>query len=170
MGWIQLLRNRILLSRCTVTNVGCTGASALRGGSSASGQVNQADSRVPHAPPLPDNQQDLVFGIYAIGLGATMGALAEPSWLCSVALPCQGPLSFGAFIAYSYISSIVSGSRSATSIPRSRNCSFRALCFFSPSPPRFCFRRSSIRAYLCSEPAGQPAQGWFSDDVSLGRV
>ena len=55
-----------------------------------------------HAPPLGVNQQDFVFGTYAMGLGATILALAEPGWLSSVTLARWGRLVLGIYCVHLY--------------------------------------------------------------------
>jgi surface polysaccharide O-acyltransferase-like enzyme len=55
-----------------------------------------------HAPPLGVNQQDFVFGTYAMGLGAIMTALAEPGWLSSLTLARWGRLVLGIYCVHLY--------------------------------------------------------------------
>lgn len=50
-----------------------------------------------HAPPVRTLQQDFVFGTYAMGLGATMLALAAPSWLSRPRLARWGRWTLGIY-------------------------------------------------------------------------
>ena len=53
-----------------------------------------------HAPELPIPQQDFVFSTYAIGLGTTLIALAQPAWLTSVTMARWGRFTLGIYCAH----------------------------------------------------------------------
>lgn len=53
-----------------------------------------------HAPNLLTADSDFVFGTYAMGIGATMIALAEPGWLTSVTLARWGRLTLGIYCVH----------------------------------------------------------------------